>query len=110
MFDCRQPASLARFWASVLDGYEIAPYDDAELERLAALGITDLEDDATVLVETSEAGPRIWFQRVPESKTTKNRIHIDLRGPLGDAHVDLVDQNSEFTLPVVRWRTQSQVV
>ncbi len=33
-FDCRHPASLARFWAAALDGYAVAPYDDAELERL----------------------------------------------------------------------------
>jgi hypothetical protein len=34
VFDCRHPAKLARFWAAVLDDYQIAPYDEAELERL----------------------------------------------------------------------------
>ena len=51
VIDCRHPASLARFWASALDGYEIAPYDDAEIARLASLGIDDVDDDPTVLVE-----------------------------------------------------------
>jgi hypothetical protein len=30
VFDCRHPASLARFWAAALDQYEVAPYDDTE--------------------------------------------------------------------------------
>lgn len=34
VFDCEYPASVARFWASVLDGYAVAPYDEQELERL----------------------------------------------------------------------------
>jgi hypothetical protein len=74
--DCRHPASLARFWAAVLDDHTVAPYDEAELERLRAKGIDDPEDDPTVLVEGT---PRIWFQLVPESKTVKNRVHLDLR-------------------------------
>ena len=31
--DCAHPASLARFWAQVLDGYAVAPYDEEELAR-----------------------------------------------------------------------------
>jgi hypothetical protein len=78
--DCRHPASLARFWAAVLDGYRVAPYDDAELERLRANGINDPEDDPSVLVE-SDPGvrPRLWFQLVPEPRRVKNRVHLDLR-------------------------------
>jgi hypothetical protein len=30
VFDCRHPASFARFWAAALGGYKIAPYDEAE--------------------------------------------------------------------------------
>jgi hypothetical protein len=63
VIDCSHPASLARFWAAALDGYAVAPYDDAEIERLRALGITDLEEDPTVIVEGS--GPRLFLQRVP---------------------------------------------
>jgi hypothetical protein len=79
VFDCRHPASLARFWAAALDGYAVAPYDEAELDRLRATGIDDPEDDPTVLVEPSPGGgPRLWFQLVPESKIVKNRVHLDL--------------------------------
>jgi hypothetical protein len=76
--DCGHPASLARFWAAALDGYDVAPYDDAELERLRAMGVESPEEDPTVLVEGPAGAPRLWFQRVPEVKSTKNRVHLDL--------------------------------
>lgn len=79
VFDCRHPASLARFWAAVLDGYDVAPYDEAELARLRAAGIYDTENDPSVLVEPAQGtGPRMFFQLVPESKVVKNRVHLDL--------------------------------
>ena len=43
VFDCRHPASLARFWAAALDGDQVARYDDVELARLRAMGINDPE-------------------------------------------------------------------
>jgi hypothetical protein len=76
VIDCHHPASPARFWAAVLDDHTVAPYDEAELERLRAKGITDPEDDPTVLLLGT---PRIWFQLVPEPKIVKNRMHLDLR-------------------------------
>ncbi|QXV61551.1 VOC family protein [Amycolatopsis sp. TNS106] len=79
VFDCRHPASLARFWASVLDGYEVAPYDQEELDRLRSLGFSGPEDDPSVLVEAT-SGPRLFFNLVPESKVVKNRVHLDLTG------------------------------
>jgi hypothetical protein len=115
VMDCSHPASLARFWAAALDGYEIAPYDEAELERLRSLGVYDVEDDPSVLLEGP--GPRIFVQRVPESKQVKNRAHLDLVAPdidaeaarleaLGasvveryDSHVTLTDpQGNEFCI------------
>lgn len=80
VIDCRHPASVARFWAAVLDDYAVAPYDAAELDRLRGQGVDDPEDDPTVLVEgASGVTPRIFFQLVPEPKTVKNRVHLDLR-------------------------------
>ena len=85
--DCRHPASLARFWAAVLDGYAAAPYDEAEMERLRALGIDDAEDDPTVLVEAPGQLPRFFFQRVDEPKVVKNRLHLDLVADDPDAEL-----------------------
>jgi hypothetical protein len=83
--DCERLAVLARWWAATIDGYRVAAYDEAELSRLRALGITDLEDDPTVLVEpVSGGGVRLFFQKVPEPKRVKNRVHLDLQSDLGE--------------------------
>ncbi|MGQ0825939.1 MAG: VOC family protein [Actinomycetota bacterium] len=78
-FDCAHPASLARFWATALDEYALAPYDEAELERLRGMGVHDVEDDPGVVVEGPPGTPRLYFQLVPEPKRIKNRVHLDLR-------------------------------
>jgi hypothetical protein len=86
--DSRHPASIARFWAAALDDYEIAPYDDAELARLREQGIDDPEDDPSVLLLRRDGTrPRIFFQRVPEPRTVKNRVHLDLVSDDADADV-----------------------
>jgi hypothetical protein len=79
VIDSRHPASIARFWAAVLDGYQVAPYDEAELARLRGQGVFDPEDDPSVLVEAPGTLPRLFFQLVLEPKTVKNRVHLDLR-------------------------------
>jgi hypothetical protein len=66
-------------------GYGVAPYDEAELDRLRGLGFDGPEDDSTVLVEPARGGPRLWFQLVPEAKRAKNRVHLDLRAADLDA-------------------------
>ena len=99
VFDCEHPASLARFWAAALDGYQVAPYDEAELARLRGIGVFDPEDDPSVLVEGPEGQPRIWFQRVPEGKVVKNRLHVDLRCKDRDAEVDRLVSIGASLLP-----------
>lgn len=79
VFDCRHAASLARFWAAAMDGYAVAPYDDEAMAHLRTQGITDPEDDPSVLVQPDHPGqPRMFFNTVPEGKTVKNRLHLDL--------------------------------
>jgi hypothetical protein len=75
VFDCVNAAQLARFWAAALDDYDVRPYDDAEIQRLAARGLTP-ETDPAVMVD----GPHgsICFQQVTERKAVKNRLHLDL--------------------------------
>ena len=102
--DCRHPASLARWWAGTLDGYRVAPYDEPELARLRAAGIDDPEDDPTVLGEPAGPGPRIWFQRVPEPKSVKNRVHLDLTVPdLATAVADLVARGATLVAEHDGW-------
>jgi hypothetical protein len=58
--DSRTPASLARFWATALDDFEIRPYDDAEIARLAEMGRTPETDpsfaDSLKAAAEAEAG------------------------------------------------------
>jgi len=64
VIDCAEPASLAAFWAAVT-GYEVR--DEGP------------EDDNTWRTLRGPAGrPNIGFQKVPEPKQVKNRVHIDL--------------------------------
>jgi hypothetical protein len=76
VFDCQHAPRLAQFWAAAIDGYEVRPYDDDEIRRLAALGLTP-ETDPTVLVDGP--GASLCFQQVDEAKRGKNRVHLDLR-------------------------------
>jgi hypothetical protein len=87
VIDCWHPASIARFWAAALDGYEIAPYDEAELRRLRGLGVDDPQDDPTVRVLAPPGQPGLFLQRVPEPRTGKNRLHLDLRCDDFDAEI-----------------------
>ncbi len=109
VFDCRHPASLARFWAAALDGHAVAPYDEAELARLRASGIDDPEDDPTVLVEPSPgSGPRLWFQRVPEARQVKNRVHLDLASADVGAEVErLTGLGARVLAEPGRWVTMA---
>ncbi|WP_241386994.1 VOC family protein [Rhodococcus sp. CH91] len=100
-FDCADPAMLAEFWADVL-GYEIqkppgnfVSWDDA----LDAMGVPlDRRNDASAVVDPDEAGPRLFFQKVPEGKQAKNRVHLDVRaapGLDGAARMDALEAEAE---------------
>lgn len=73
--DAKTPYELARFWAGALLGYEVRPYDEKEIARLASLGLT-LETDPSVPIDGD--GPTIWFQKCSDVVKSRNRIHFDL--------------------------------
>jgi catechol 2,3-dioxygenase-like lactoylglutathione lyase family enzyme len=81
VFDTADPDREARFWSEAL-GYQLqAPPDgfDSWEAFLRQQGIPeDRWNDASAIVDPDGAGPRIYFQRVPEAKSAKNRMHIDL--------------------------------
>ncbi len=85
-FDCSDPGALAAFWAEAL-GYRLdSPPQgfDSWDEALDAWGVPeDHRNDASALIDPDGAGPRLWFQRVPEGKTAKNRVHVDVRAAPG---------------------------
>ena len=81
MFDAHDPARLAEFWAEAL-GYVMQPppsgFESWE-DWASAMGIPEENwNDAAAIVDPDEAGPRVFIQRVPEGKTAKNRVHLDV--------------------------------
>lgn len=87
VFDCEHPASLARFWVAVLDGFQVRAYDDAEIGRLAGLGLTP-ESDPTVMVDGP--GLQLCFQKTDTVSPAKNKLHLDVATRDRSAEVDRV--------------------
>jgi Glyoxalase-like domain len=81
-FDAAEPEKLGGFWALAL-GYvqdPIPPEFETVADFLRSVGVPeDKLDDMWALVDPSGQGPRLFFQRVPEAKTAKNRVHLDVR-------------------------------
>ncbi len=81
VFDCGNPDRVARFWAAAL-GYKLQdpPPGFASWEAfLEAQGVPREQwDRASAIVDPDGVRPRIFFQKVPEGKTVKNRVHLDL--------------------------------
>jgi hypothetical protein len=82
--DCHHAASLARFWAALLEGYAVRPYDDKEVARLAALGLTPDTDPVVMLDGT---GPTLCFHEI-ERDRVQGRIHLD---------IEVTDRDAERT-------------
>ncbi|NMO93857.1 VOC family protein [Actinomycetospora sp. TBRC 11914] len=81
-FDAAAPGRLAAFWAEVL-GYRVQPPPPG-FDALAAWGVPpERHDDASAAIDPDGEGPRLFFQRVPEGKTAKNRVHLDVRAAPG---------------------------
>jgi hypothetical protein len=81
VFDCADPGALAHFWADAT-GYIFQPPPEGYAsweDLLRKMGIPeDQWDRASAIVDPDGVGPRIYFQKVPEGKTVKNRVHIDI--------------------------------
>jgi len=81
VFDTADPSRQATFWAAAL-GYRLqdppSGFDSWEA-FLTAQGVPEKDwDSASAIIDPAGKGPRIFFQRVPEPKTAKNRLHMDL--------------------------------
>ncbi len=68
VIDCADPTGLARFWAAAI-GSEVTESSEEEGDVFA------------VVAQPGSKGLYLLFQRVPEGKTAKNRLHLDLRPP-----------------------------
>ena len=93
-FDAHDPRALSTFWRDAL-GYvhpgppgvelpegadPLAAWDDF----LARIGVPeDQRNSRSAIEDPAGQGPRLFFQRVPEDKTAKNRVHLDVRAAPG---------------------------
>ncbi|MDX2917389.1 MULTISPECIES: VOC family protein [Streptomyces] len=70
--DCADPLALARFWCSVLD-YEVRGAEEGE--EAVTIGPPSVPEGKD---RPGPVPPELTFARVPEGKTVKNRLHIDV--------------------------------
>lgn len=93
-FDCGDAGKLAAFWSQVLD----RPVDPDASPGFASIGLA------------GNAWPQLMFCKVPEDKTAKNRVHLDLLAGDLDAEVGRLEElgarrGNEFAEGGVRWIT-----
>jgi hypothetical protein len=103
-FDCAEPERVARFWCEVL-GYVVPPPP----EGFASWGDFDRslpaehQGAAFACMDPTGVGPRLFFQRVPEGKVVKNRVHLDVRvgtGLVGEERLAALEAESARLLPL----------
>jgi len=90
-FDCHDADRLADFWALALD-YQVEPPPAGFPDWPSFLRANDIPvppaGSVSAVVDPAGIGPRLLFQRVPEGKVVKNRVHLDVRA--GDRQDDKV--------------------
>jgi hypothetical protein len=119
-FDAADPIALSRFWAEVLHyvlqpppGREVGPDEDpieAWMEVLEAAGVpADQRDVASAIIDPEGTRPRVFFQKVPEPKTAKNRVHLDVRaapGLEGDERMAVLESECDRLVALGATRVQ----
>ncbi|MFF9283311.1 VOC family protein [Streptomyces griseosporeus] len=83
-FDCAEPRRVARFWCEVL-GYVMPqpPEGFADWDEYDRAQPPEERGAWAACFDPDGVGPRLYFQRVPEGKTMKNRVHLDVRAGTG---------------------------
>ena len=87
--DCSAPHELADWWAEAL-GWQVEAQDESFIRRMVEAGHASEEETtrhrgalvwkAGAAINSPDPGrPRVLFQEVPEPKTVKNRVHLDVR-------------------------------
>jgi hypothetical protein len=87
-FDCEAPERVGRFWCEVL-GYVVPEKPD--------------DDSWFACVDPHAVGPRLFFQRVPEGKVVKNRLHLDVRvgsGLVGEERLAALEAECARLIPL----------
>ncbi|HYO36029.1 MAG TPA: VOC family protein [Geodermatophilus sp.] len=86
--DSAEPHAQADWWAEAL-GWQVQPQDEAFIRRMVGAGHASEADTTThrgalvwavgaAITSPDPGRPRVLFQRVPEARTGKNRVHLDV--------------------------------
>ncbi len=107
VIDCADPDTQARFWAEAL-GYDLQPPPEPHetwRDYWLSVGVPEEQvegaDGYDAIIDPGGSLPRVWFQQVPESKTIKNRLHLDLLVGGGRA-VPLAERKQRVDAEVAR--------
>jgi hypothetical protein len=87
--DSAAPHELADWWAETL-GWQVEPQDEAFIRRMVQQGAASADDTTehrgalvwkvgAALTSPDPGRPRVLFQLVPDAKSVKNRVHLDVR-------------------------------
>ena len=109
-FDCAEPERVARFWCEVL-GYVVPPPPEGfdsweEVDRTLP---PEQQGSWFACVDPTGVGPRLFFQRVPEGKVAKNRVHLDVRvatGLVGEERLAVLESEVARLVPLGAVRGQ----
>jgi len=107
--DCADTSRLVSFWCEAL-GYVPEPAPDGWDSWLAywrAGGIPEeelvgAEEGSGAIVDPEGVRPRIWFQEVPEPKSVKNRLHLDVRHTPGREAMPYAERRARVDAEVER--------
>ncbi|KOY54947.1 MULTISPECIES: VOC family protein [unclassified Streptomyces] len=109
-FDCAEPARVARFWSEVL-GYVAPPPEGfatwEDFDR--AVPPEQPGPEFASCADPTGVGPRLFFQRVPEGKVVKNRVHLDVRvgtGLVGEERLAALEAACARLIPLGAVRGQ----
>ncbi|MEV7725313.1 VOC family protein [Streptomyces sp. NPDC101733] len=109
-FDCANPERVARFWREAL-GHVVPPAPEgfatwADFDRAQS---PEDQGPAYAVIPHPDGGPRMYFQRVPEGKVVKNRLHLDIRvgtGLVGEERLAALEAECARLLPLGASRVQ----
>ncbi|CAL9519189.1 MULTISPECIES: VOC family protein [Streptomyces] len=103
-FDCAEPERLARFWCEVL-GYVVPPPPEGftSWDEFSRSLPPEAQGSRFACVDPSGVGPRLFFQRVPEGKVVKNRVHLCVRvgtGLVGEERLAALEAECARLVPL----------
>ncbi|MEV7322449.1 VOC family protein [Streptomyces sp. NPDC093970] len=102
-FDCAEPVRVARFWCEVLGYVMSTPRGFATWDEYEQSQPPEDRGSWSACVDPSGAGPRLYFQRVPEGKVVKNRVHLDVRvgtGLVGEERLAALEAECARLIPL----------